>query len=76
MKRSLSPPQRGAGATALLLALLAACAGPGAAAGTPAPPAPAVGPTPTLRVVMQASDPAAFAPAAGQPQLVEFFAYW
>lgn len=36
----------------------------------------AVGPTPTLRIVMVASDPAEVNLASGKPQLVEFFAYW
>lgn len=35
-----------------------------------------LGPTPTYRVVMQASDPAAVVLAADRPQLIEFFAYW
>lgn len=35
-----------------------------------------IGPTPTLRIVMVASDPAEVNLAFGKPQLVEFFAYW
>lgn len=54
-----------------LIFLLTACGG-GAVSMPPTP----VGPTPTLRVVMQADDPSTFVLAAGKPQLVEFFAYW
>lgn len=34
------------------------------------------GPTPTLRIVMQATDPSTFEIASGRPQLVDFFAFW
>lgn len=59
----------------LLLLVLAACLAP---AGTvePTPVPPTVEPTPTVRVLMLATDPATFVRAAGQPQLVEFFAFW
>ena len=33
-------------------------------------------PTPTLRVVMQATDPSTVVKAAGRPQFIEYFAYW
>lgn len=53
----------------LLPLLAAACGGQTAASQD-------LGPTPTVRVVMVASDPASFTTASGRPQLVEFFAYW
>jgi len=43
---------------------------------TPTAVEPVVEPTPTVRVVMIASDPTTFELAAGQPQLVEFFTFW
>lgn len=55
--------------TALALTLLlAAC--------VPAAPTEAPAPTPTLRIVMIATDPATVELAAGRPQFVEFFAFW
>ncbi len=53
----------------LLPLLVAACGGQAVTAQN-------LGPTPTARVVMVASDPSSFTINAGRPQLVEFFAYW
>lgn len=53
---------------ALIVFLLASYALPGKIGG--------VKPTPTVRRVMEASDPSTFVWAAGYPQFVEFFAFW
>lgn len=58
----------------LLLAVTACAAPAGAGEATSSPPT--VEPTPTVRIAMLATDPATFVQAAGQPQLVEFFAFW
>ena len=55
----------------LMALLLAACSNNSAGSDQVA-----AGPTPTLRVVMQATDPTTFEIASGQPQLVDFFAFW
>lgn len=41
-----------------------------------AAPVPGAAPTPTLRADFEATDPSTVALAAGQPQLIEFFAFW
>ena len=62
----------------IILISLTACAGDEAAVqeSVQVIATPDLGPTPTARIVMHASDPAEFVQASGKPQLVEFFTFW
>lgn len=55
---------------------LTACGGAASGEAETASVPTVVKPTATVRIVMIATDPATFERAAGQPQLVDFFAFW